>query len=268
MSGSMMETLEGRELMAGDAVSVAFAGDGLVLERSQLTAPLGSTKGSFAGDGLGSAHSLLADVTDGTSNTILFASFNVPYSYPDHSEWVTFPTSAKASFAGDAYVNEMGFSSQTQPHADGIIAVLIGLVQRPATSSGFIDASMVYGSGEKASFTADAYVNEMGVIGTRPVANGIIAILIGVVQPQQSGGGDLSSLKVVGTQQTPTNGIIAILIGVVQSPQAGGGDASALTVGTQSAKGFYHILPYIEQDNIYKVWNVSAYMEDEGIFYF
>jgi hypothetical protein len=64
-------------------------------------------------------------------------------------------------FTGDAYDNEMGVievDSHTRPHADGIIAVLIGLrasdgpeqLTAPlgSTNGSFIDASMVYGSAD------------------------------------------------------------------------------------------------------------------------
>jgi hypothetical protein len=141
----------------------------------------------------------------------------------------------------------MGFLSTTAPHADGIIAILIGFQQSLATPAG----------GE---------VISMDAVGTqRPEANGIIAVLIGLVQSRQSAGGDMSSLAVVGTQTPQANGIIAILIGLQQSPQPGGAEVSSLTVGTQSTKGSFWMLPYIEQDNIYKIQQV---MEEEGVFYF
>jgi len=216
-----------------DGAGADARASGLSLNYSKIeleyTPPIGSDKGSFAGDGLGSSHSRM---TDGTSNTILF-----------QRGWATFPS----SFSGDAYVNEMGFVSTTTQHAAGIIAILIGFHQSLATRAG----------GEVIS--ADAVRTQ------RPEADGIIAILIGLIQSRQSGGGDMSSLAVAGTQTPQTNGIIAILIGLHQSPQPGGADGSSLSAGTQSTKGSFMLLPYIEQENIYKIQQV---MEEEGIFYF
>jgi hypothetical protein len=92
------------------------------------------------------------------------------------------------------------------------------------------------------SFSGDAYVNEMGVIGPRREANGIIAVLIGLLQ----------------------------------SPQSAGGEVSSLTVGTQSTKGSV-ALPYVEQENVYEaagqngllvdVILAPSYMEEDGIWY-
>jgi hypothetical protein len=100
----------------------------------------------------------------------------------------------------------------------------------------------MFGSGAR-TFSADAYDNEMGVIGVR----------------------------------REVNGIIAVLIGLLQSPQPAGGEASSLTVGAQSTKGSV-ILPYVEQNNVYRaagkdgllldVILAPSYMEEEGIFYF
>jgi hypothetical protein len=198
MSRLMIESLEGRKLMSAggsfvDGAVVGSRASGFSLNFAEIefefTAPIGSDKGSFAGDGLGSAHS---SVIDGTSNTVMFrsggrrelaaAASNLPNTYPEG--WATFPS----------------------------------------------------------SFSGDAYDNEMGAIGARREANGIIAVLIGLLQ----------------------------------SPQSAGGEVSSLTVGTQSTKGSV-VLPYVEQENVYEgagkngllvdVILAPSYMEEEGIWY-
>ena len=112
-------------------------------------APAGATVATSPKDTLSGHHvrdlrpgAVQRATSDGTSNTVMFAEV-------EHAP----------AFSGDAYVNEMGLlpnvddevltsEPQTRPHADGIIAILIGLVATNDDERGQNAPSGLAGGGE------------------------------------------------------------------------------------------------------------------------
>lgn len=101
-------------------------------------------------------------------------------------------------------------------------------------------AGVMAGIEPATSYTAPIGSNK-GSLTAEPQANGIIAILIGLQAP---------------TQPTPdsTHAKSAIVDSndVFASSFQGGCNASRDDVAAHS---FYHVLPYIEQENLYKLYN-------------
>src|SRR5262249_1390314 len=94
------------------------------------------------------------------------------------------------------------------------------------------------------AFASDGFgttgsVEVAAFLGQQASAQGNSAILIGL-RASTPQGGNTSALQMQG--EAPTQGIIAILIGL-RTPTEPSGPVST---------GFFHILPYIEQENLFK----------------
>ncbi len=261
MTRLMIENLEGRDLMS----AVALAGiappeprSAVITELEEfanaavsLTAPLGSTKGSFTNSQAPPA---------------------VPHTYPE--SWATFPS----SFSDDRFVNEMDVM-KPGPEVNGIIAILIGLrtatqpageataltVGTQSTKGSLLQAAGLASDGESLDWPwTFASKNEVSVesidaareaaiadyLENEPRQNGIIAIHL--FSPQQPGSegawqgsrslpyagllseGELTNASILESMPTKSG----LLIGL---------DSLAQPAGDGATRSF--LLPYVEQHN-------------------
>jgi hypothetical protein len=113
-----------------------------------------------------------------------------------------------------------GFMSHTRPHADG---VLIGMLLP------YMEQDNIYNVGDSLGVDVWEHANLQG----GPQTNGIIAVLIGLVQPETEGNSDTSALE----RKPAANGIIAVLIGLMQDVTDGTSNTMMLAVDPSDASG-------------------------------